>query len=163
MTHIAPEQARANALAGFAETGPKHTNCAQTVVAFALEMMGEDPDLVVTGRYFGGGIAGMGEACGALTGAALALGLRDYRRNESDADRPVSMTDLLKSLIGDFAGEFGSRRCADLTGHDLSTPEGRELFMKSEMRDKCPLYVGWVCDRLAPVLVEQKTSIAGTE
>ena len=54
----------------------------------------------------------------------------------------------------DFAGEFGTRRCADLTGHDLSTPEGRELFMKSEIREKCALYVGWVCDRLAPLLFE---------
>ena len=78
MAQIDQEQAKANALARFAETGPGHINCAQAVVAFSLEVMGEDPDLVVTGRYFGGGIAGMGEVCGAITGAALALGLRDY-------------------------------------------------------------------------------------
>ena len=123
-------------------------------MAFSLEVMGEDPDLVVTGRYFGGGIAGMGEACGAITGAALALGLRDYGEGAIDADRPGQTTDQLKALIRDFGGEFGARRCADLTGHDLSTPEGRELFMKSEIREKCSTYVGWVCDRIAPLLAE---------
>jgi C_GCAxxG_C_C family probable redox protein len=154
MAQIAQEQAKANALARFAATGPDHANCAQAVVAFTLETMGEDPDLVVTGRYFGGGVAGMGETCGAITGAALALGLRDYCDSETDPDRPGRTTDQFKALVRDFGGEFGARRCADLTGHDLSTPEGRELFMKSEIREKCSTYVGWVCDRLAPLLVE---------
>jgi C_GCAxxG_C_C family probable redox protein len=154
MAQIAQEQAKTHALARFAATGPDHVNCAQAVVAFALEMMEEDPEFVVTGRYFGGGVAGMGEACGAITGAALALGLRDNRESETDADRPGATTDQLKALIRDFGSEFRARSCADLTGHDLSTPEGRELFMKSEIREKCSNYVGWVCDRLAPLLVE---------
>jgi C_GCAxxG_C_C family probable redox protein len=152
MTQTVQEQAKANALARFAATGPDHINCAQAVVAFALEMMGEDPDLILTAHYLGGGIAGMGEACGAVTGAALALGLRDYHRVGSDSNTEDPTRDLLKTLLRDFTGEFNTRRCADLTGHDLSTPEGMELFKKSEIRDRCSLYVGWACDRLAPLL-----------
>jgi C_GCAxxG_C_C family probable redox protein len=154
MAQISQEQAKANALARFAATGPDHVNCAQAVVAFSLEVMEQDPDLLVIGRYFGGGLAGMGEACGAITGAALSLGLRDYCDSRTEPDRPGLTTDQLKAIIRDFGGEFGARRCADLTGHDLSTSEGRELFMKSEIREKCGTYVGWVCDRLAPLLVE---------
>jgi len=163
MAQIVQERAKAGALARFAATGPEHINCAQAVVAFALDMMGEDPDLVATAGYFGGGIVGMGEACGAVTGAALALGLRDYCRKGIAVDGPNPTPDLLKGLMRDFAGQFGSRRCGELTGHDLSTPEGRDLFMKSEIRDRCPLYVGWVCDRLAPLLVEQETPAPPSE
>nr|AOS48148.1 hypothetical protein [uncultured bacterium] len=57
MTQGVQEQAKTNALARFANTGPDHINCAQAVVAFALEMMGADPDLVAIAGYFGGGIA----------------------------------------------------------------------------------------------------------
>ncbi len=153
MTQAVPEEAKANALARFGATGPDHINCAQAVVAFALEMMDQDPDLVATAGYFGGGIAGMGEACGAVTGAALALGLRDYCRDGGAVKDPDPTRDLLQALLRDFTGAFESRRCAELTGHDLSTPEGMELFHKSEIRERCSLYVGWVCDRIAPLLV----------
>jgi C_GCAxxG_C_C family probable redox protein len=153
MTSTVQEQAKANALARFGATGPDHINCAQAVVAFALEMMDQDPNLVAVAAYFGGGIAGIGEACGALTGVALALGLRDYSRDEGAVKDPDPTRDLLQALLKDFAGEFGDRRCAELTGHDLSTPEGMEIFRKSEIRERCSLYVGWACDRIAPLLV----------
>jgi C_GCAxxG_C_C family probable redox protein len=152
MTQTLQEQAKANALARFGATGPDHINCAQAVVAFALEMTDEDPDRVRIAGYFGGGIAGMGEACGAVTGAALALGLRDYGRANRDDEAEAVTRDRLKALLHDFADEFGTRRCAELTGHDLSTAEGMERFKQSEIRERCSLYVGWVCDRIAPLL-----------
>jgi len=166
MTQAVQEQAKANALARFAQTGPDHINCAQAVVAFALELMGEDPELVTVAGYLGGGIAGMGEACGAVTGSALALGLRDYLGHSSDhhgEDHPELQDedhgadptrDALQALLRDFPGEFGTRRCAELTGHDLSTVEGMDLFRKSEIRERCSTYVGWVCDQIAPLLTQ---------
>ena len=163
MTQGVQEQAKSNALARFANTGPDHINCAQAVVAFALDMMGEDPDLVAFAGYFGGGIAGMGEACGAVTGAALALGLHDYHvGNDDDGEESDRGQDndhgedpnraALQTLLKEFSSEFGTRRCAELTGHDLSTPEGMDLFRRSEVRERCSSYVGWVCDRIAPLL-----------
>ena len=155
MTAVKPEIAKADALARFADPGPDHVNCAQAVLRFALLVTGIDPDLVVAARYFGGGMVGMGEACGAVTGAALALGLRDYRLPEQVTDRPPLTSDQLQNLLRDFAAEFGSRRCAELTGHDLSTPDGYKAFRKSEARERCPGYVAWVCDHLAPLLSER--------
>lgn len=152
MTAMKPEHAKADALARFADPGPDRVNCAQAVLRFALLVTGLDPDLVVTGRYFGGGMARMGEACGAVTGAALALGLRDSRLTEQVTDGPALTSDRLQDLLRDFAAEFGSRRCVELTGHDLSTPEGYGLFRTSEAHERCAGYVGWVCDRLAPLL-----------
>jgi C_GCAxxG_C_C family probable redox protein len=170
MTQAVQEQAKTNALARFAETGPDHINCAQAVLAFALEVMDQDPDLVATAGYFGGGIGGMGEACGAVTGAALALGLRDCQKaardengehqgdgrgDEKGDDHGEDPTRAeLQAMLRDFSREFGTRRCAELTGHDLSTPEGMDLFRKSEIRERCSTYVSWVCDRIAPLLTQ---------
>jgi hypothetical protein len=80
MTPYAPEEARAAALAQFIDTGPDHINCSQAVVRFAILVLGHDPGLVTLARYFGGGITGMGEACGAITGSAIALGPRPLSR-----------------------------------------------------------------------------------
>ncbi len=82
----------------------------------------------------------------------MALGLRDYARNGGSIQDPNPTRDLLQALFREFSGEFGTRRCFELTGYDLTTPEGMELFHKSDIRDRCTLYVGWVCDRIAPLL-----------
>jgi C_GCAxxG_C_C family probable redox protein len=153
MSRMSPEQAKIDALARFTDPGPDHLNCSQAVVHFALLVQGRDPNLVTAARYFGGGIAGMGEACGAVTGAALALGLRDLALAEENADLRPRTTEALQELMRGFAGAFGTRRCLDLTGYDLSTPEGHEAFGESEARKRCADYVGWMCDRLTPMLL----------
>jgi C_GCAxxG_C_C family probable redox protein len=152
MSALNLENAKADALARFADSGPDRLNCAQAVLRFALIVTGIDPDLVVAGRYFGGGIARTGEACGAVTGAALALGVRDSQLPEQTPDEIALTMESLQNLLRDFAVEFGSRRCCELTGHDLGTPEGYRAFRESPAHERCPGYVGWICDRLAPLL-----------
>jgi len=154
MTGLTPEEAKADALARFKDTGPDHLNCAQAVVRFAVLTLGLDEDLVTVARYFGGGIAGTGEACGALTGAAMSLGMRDMDLAAESADLRPRTTQELQALVSGFAQEFGCTRCRDLTGFDLSTPEGHEEFAVSEARIRCADYVSWVCDRLVPLLAE---------
>lgn len=154
MTGITPEQAKAEAMARFKDPGPDHINCAQAVLCFALLVQGHDPGLLTTARYFGGGVAGMGETCGAISGTALALGLRDMHLTEEAPELRPRTTDRLQELIRGFDLEFGARRCIDLTGFDLSTREGHDAFMGSESRNRCQEYVSWMCDRLTPLLLE---------
>lgn len=155
MTAWAPEQAKTEALARFNDPGPDHINCAQAVVCFALPTLGADQHLVQAARYLGGGVAGMGETCGAMTGAALALGLRDMLPPNEDAERATERTrECLQELLRDFRAEFGSCRCRDLTGFDLTTPEGHDAFMASESRGRCGDYVGWVCEQITPLLLD---------
>jgi C_GCAxxG_C_C family probable redox protein len=152
MTRISPEQAKTGALALFNDPGPGHINCAQTVIRFAMSVQGQDPRLITTARYLGGGVAGMGETCGAITGAALAMGLRDSLLQGEDPDLRPRTTDRLRELVREFTLEFGARRCADLTGFDISTPEGHAAFVESDAHKRCEDYVGWMCDQLAPLL-----------
>jgi C_GCAxxG_C_C family probable redox protein len=152
MTSLPADQAKAQALARFEDPGPGHINCGQAVLCFALLRLGEDPELIIDARYVGGGIAGMGEICGVLNGAALALGVRDLALIHRGVKEPPSAAEALKAILNDFGKEFGSCRCRDLTGYDLSYPEGMEAFKKSEIRSRCADYVRWACDRLDPLL-----------
>jgi C_GCAxxG_C_C family probable redox protein len=152
MASIPSDQAKSQALARFNDQGPGHINCGQAVLYFALLRMDEDPELVAEAKYFGGGITGMGELCGALNGAALALGIRDRAMIGRGVTEPPGATDPFREILRDFAREFGACRCRDLTGYDLSSPEGAEAFKKSDIRSRCADYVSWVCDRLDPLL-----------
>ena len=80
---LPPSEARADSLARFSDQGPDHINCAQAVLNFTLKVTGSDPAWLALARQFGGGIAGTGETCGAITGAALALSLRDHLAGEA--------------------------------------------------------------------------------
>ena len=147
-------EAKTTALAQFTDPGPAHINCCQTVVRFAQLVLDCDESLVTIGRYFGGGIAGMGETCGAVTGSAMALGMRDMCLGEKADELRPSTAEALKQMLRDFTDTFGCRRCADLTGFDLSTPEGHDAFVASDKRDLCADYVGYMCDRVAPLLTD---------
>jgi C_GCAxxG_C_C family probable redox protein len=152
MVSIPADQAKAQALAGFQNEGAAHINCGQAVLYFALLRMGEDPEAILLARYLGGGIAGMGEICGALNGSALALGMSDLLVLERGGGERPSVAEPLKSILRDFAAEFGSCRCRELTGYDLSSGEGMDAFKKSDIRARCVDYVRWACDRLDPLL-----------
>lgn len=148
------DQAKTDALTRFKDTGPDRLNCAQAMVWFALGVLEGDEELVTAGRYFGGGVSGMGGTCGVITGTALSLGLRDMILG-SDADAVAATQAHLKDLMRGFEAEFGACTCRQLTGHDMSTPEGMAAFKMSEAHDRCPIYVAWMCDRLYPLLEER--------
>ena len=160
MTPLSPADAKADALARFADQGPGHLNCNQAILRYALLVKGYDPDLVKVGQFFGGGMAGMGEICGAVSGCALSLGLREYESSTTgdeeggpaDPETPP-MPDRLQELMRGFAAEFGALRCRDLTGHDLTTPKGRDDFHASEDSRRCADFVSWSIDRVTPLLL----------
>jgi C_GCAxxG_C_C family probable redox protein len=152
MASLPPDLAKAEALARFQAPAPEHINCGQAVYDYVLLRLGEDTELITQARYFGGGIAGMGEICGVLNGAALGLGMRDMVLTERGEETPADTGDQLKAMLRDFEAAFGSRRCGDLTGYDLSTPDGMAAFKMSDIRARCSDYVTWAIDRLEPLL-----------
>lgn len=152
-----PAQAKEDALARFAAEGAAHANCAQTVLLFGLRLLDETEELLLIAKYLGGGLSGAGETCGALTGCALALGARDQVWLQLGLTPPEDSPHELRSILRDFVQTFGACRCRDLTGFDLSTPEGFQEFKKSEASSRCPVYVGWVCDRLTSLLERPAT------
>lgn len=144
------------ALEGFRSSGPVHRNCAQTMLAFAAMRLDAPVEACEIARYLGGGIARQGLICGVLTGAALALGLRDSSWVIDRPDReqtPVGDAQAdLQALFSDFRAEFGGTDCTVLTGCDLSTPEGLATFRSSRGSDKCTRMLTWAMGRLESLL-----------
>jgi C_GCAxxG_C_C family probable redox protein len=145
-------QAKAAALKGFRDTGSGHLNCAQAVVRCASIVLGADQDSAVLARYFGGGITRMGEVCGALSGAALSLGLRDRCRGLDWPDGTSPDSEKLQQLFRGFEAEFGALTCRALVGYGTGTREGYAKFRAEDKYASCEAYVSWVCDQLLDIL-----------
>jgi C_GCAxxG_C_C family probable redox protein len=145
------DEAKARALAGYRDPGPGHLNCAQTVLLFGLLAMDQDPGSVALAGYMGGGMARMGETCGALSGAVLTLGVRKQLGRE-DSSNPSDTFDFLQNLFRDFEAEFGTARCKELLGCDISAPAGFREAKRSQALSRCPDFVTWTIDRLAPLV-----------
>ena len=80
---------------------------------------------------FGGGIGGRGEVCGAVIGSVMAIGLK-YGREEPSQPRDKAYT-LAREFCQRFQEETGSLSCRELTGMDISTPEGLKAFQASDV------------------------------
>jgi len=118
-------------------------NCAQAVFSAFAPGLGLERELALrVGGAFGGGMARMGEVCGAVTGGLMALGLRygKYRKEDDTArDRTY---ELGRQFLQRFRERHGALRCSDLLGHDISTPEGRQAAQeKGLFRTLCPVLV----------------------
>ncbi len=157
MSPIPPDIAKAEALARFEAPAPEHINCGQAVLLYALLRLDEDPDQITEAKYFGGGFAGTGEMCGVLSGLALALGERDVALTDRGEETPADTPDRMRAILKEFQDTFGSRRCRELTGYDLTTPDGMTAFKMSDIRGRCSDYVAWAIDRLEPLLAPAVT------
>jgi C_GCAxxG_C_C family probable redox protein len=100
-----------------------------------------------------GGVAYSGSTCGAVTGAALALGelsasrIADHRRAKRVA------RELTADLMTAFETEFGATTCRALTGADLTTDEGHRAFIESGVwREGCMRQLEMAVGRMAPLV-----------
>ena len=84
---------------------------------------------------FGGGIAGQGEACGALTGGMMALGLLQGRDNADDPELKTAISNQAKQFVAQFGAANSAIRCADIAGVDVRTEEGRQAFGDLNLHD----------------------------
>jgi len=79
---------------------------------------------------FAGGMGNTGAVCGAVIGAVMALGLeRGGARSMEDALRELAVVQEFRRR---FEAEMGTISCRELTGVDLTTPEGQAQLMSSE-------------------------------
>lgn len=119
-------------------------NCSQAVLSAFCKELGldrETADRIACG--FGGGIGHMGETCGAVTGAVMAISLK---KGMSVPGSPYKSNQLVYSLINDFISEFRksnpSIKCYDLLGVDFNDEDAyREARKKGVFFEICPKYV----------------------
>lgn len=102
-------------------------NCAEAVLRTFADDRGEQ-DLVRLATGFGGGMGRDGAQCGALAGAAMAVGLWFGRLDAGDVASKEHCYDAVHELRRRFGEACGHTDCRDLTGVDLRTEAGVEQF-----------------------------------
>jgi C_GCAxxG_C_C family probable redox protein len=127
--------------------------CAETAFVVLKEAFGL-PDAADSSAAMAlnGGVAYSGATCGAVTGAAMALGQLAASRIADHREAKRAARDLTAGLLAAFETEFGATTCRALTGVDLRTEAGHRAFIESgAWREGCMRQVELAVTRLAPL------------
>jgi C_GCAxxG_C_C family probable redox protein len=108
--------------------------CAESVLLATCEEFGIEVDEKVIPKIayaFAGGIGNTGSVCGAVAGAVMAIGL--IKDRGKTMEEMMSVLGLGAEFRRRFEAEMKTIRCRELTGIALTTPEGIEEFMDSDV------------------------------
>jgi C_GCAxxG_C_C family probable redox protein len=117
-------------------------SCSQAVLAAYCEQFGLDKEQaykISTG--FGGGMH-LDQACGAVTGAFMVIGLKYGRIRADDVEAKMKTAEKVVEFAKKFEARYGSIGCTELIGCNISTLEGFEEAKKKDLfKQVCPKYV----------------------
>jgi C_GCAxxG_C_C family probable redox protein len=114
----------------------KQFNCAQAVFGALAEEVGVGRETALkTAACFGGGLR-CGEACGAVTGALMALGIRFGSAKENDADGKAAAYRHSAAFIERFREKHGTILCKELLGYNPGIPEDAAKIKELGLHDK---------------------------
>jgi C_GCAxxG_C_C family probable redox protein len=120
-------------------------NCAQTVFSlFAPDLGIDEKTALKISSGFGSGMNCAG-TCGAVTGSYMVIGLK-HGHSSSNPDEKAKTKQLIKNFNEKFKAQHGSIICRELTGYDISTPEGSAAANEAGVfQDKCVNYIKSAC------------------
>ncbi len=117
--------------------------CSQAVLAAYGEQLGLDTGTALKiADGFGGGMARMGETCGAVTGTFMVIGLKNGGASIEDAQAHETTYGLINEFVRRFRSRNRSIICRELLGCDISTPGGLKSARQQNLFTTiCPRYV----------------------
>ncbi|OPX87677.1 MAG: putative redox-active protein (C_GCAxxG_C_C) [Pelotomaculum sp. PtaB.Bin104] len=114
-------------------------SCSQAVFSTYASQLGLDRETSLrVACTFGGGMAGMGETCGAVTGALMVIGLKYGNTNTRDKHEREKIYEVVRGFVSKFQMINGSIKCKDLLGCDISTAKGKEIAREKQ------LFTAWI-------------------
>lgn len=120
------EQAQSMMGAGF--------NCCQAILTTYGSELGLDASLakrIASG--FGGGMARMGETCGAVVGAFMVIGLKHGFTSGEDKAAKDGSYECIREFAKKFEQRRGSITCRDLLECDISTSQGYQRAVDQKL------------------------------
>lgn len=116
--------------------------CSQAVFAVFSERYGLDESTAMkVATCLGGGVQSAG-VCGAVSGAALVIGLRDGQAGPGDGAARKLANGKMREFLRRFRERHAHVDCRDLLGCDITTPDGRRHAADGKLFiEKCPDYV----------------------
>jgi C_GCAxxG_C_C family probable redox protein len=119
-------------------------NCSQSVLIALSDLTGlsEEESLKVASA-FGGGIGRQQLTCGALTGAAMALGLKFGKGKDDPEEFKQHTYELTRTLFDEFTRRHGDTACFRLLeGLNMNDPADSEILASRGLFEKnCRSYV----------------------
>jgi len=102
-------------------------NCAQSVLKAVLEEKGIFFDEAMSlSSGFGGGIAGEGRTCGAVSGAIMAIGVLNGLHSKDVVQSKENTYKNSSILIEQLKEKFETTQCYELIGVDMKDPEAKK-------------------------------------
>ena len=94
-------------------------NCCQAVFLACTDELGLDTETrAKIASSFGGGMGGMRQVCGAVSGMLMALGLHQGYTDPKDKAGKAAQYEVIRALADEFKRENGSIICRELQGLD---------------------------------------------
>jgi C_GCAxxG_C_C family probable redox protein len=118
-------------------------NCAQSVLKAVLEEKGAFFDEAMSlSSGFGGGIAGEGRTCGAVSGAIMAIGVLNGLHSKDVVKSKERTYKISSILIERLKKKFGSTQCYELIGVDMQDSEAKKAAReRGVFSDQCSEFV----------------------
>ncbi len=118
-------------------------NCSQSVLSTYSKLFGLNHEVSLKiSQAFGGGMARMGQTCGAVTGAFMVIGLKHGKVKAEDEEAKEKTYEIVREFVKRFKSLHGSIMCKDLLGYDLDIPEElEEVEEKQICENRCPEFL----------------------
>lgn len=136
-------------------------SCSQAVLAAYCEDYGLDKKLALKmACSLGGGMANLGEACGAVTGALLVLGLKYGQSDEEDKHSKAINFLAIKDFATRFRKLNGSISCKELIEYDISDEKQLIAARQTDVfQTKCAGYVKDAVQLLEEIISEYEVAL----
>ena len=124
--------------------------CAESALVALQELYGF-PDAADSSpaMALNGGVAYSGGICGALSGAAMAVGRLAGERIDDHREAKRTARRIVMLVMAEFKEEFGSQNCGDLIDYEISIPSQHDAFIDSGVwRDTCMKQIEFSVARL---------------
>ena len=121
----------------------KGYNCAQSIIkAYASEVGIKEEDAIRMASALGGGVGRNGHICGAVSGAALIIGMKFGSTDPANFQAKEKAYNKTNELLEKFSEENKSVLCKELIPYDMKIPEELKKAREAGVFAKqCLLYV----------------------
>ena len=132
-------------------------NCTQAMLSTYGPQFGLDRENAVKiARAFGSGM-GMGETCGAVTGALMVIGLKHAGLKGRSLFSKDRTEDIAREFVVRFKARNGTTLCRELLGCDVSSFGGLKTAKKEKhFKKRCPKFVQDAAEILEEILEQEQ-------
>jgi C_GCAxxG_C_C family probable redox protein len=138
-------------------------SCSQALLSTYGPELGLDREIALkVATAFGGGMGGMGETCGAVTGAFMVIGLKYGRTRDEDGDAAEKAYNVVREFVDKSKSRHGSIVCRELLDYDISSPQRMQAATEEGLFTiRCPRFVRDAAEIVELLLGEEGLDVQG--